>query len=53
LRVLEYNQRAISCYQKCGFVIEGREREGALVEDKYETDVMMSILEHEYKVIAS
>ena len=48
LRVLEYNTRAIACYEKCGFVKEGLEREGALVEGKWETDVMMSILEQEY-----
>jgi [ribosomal protein S5]-alanine N-acetyltransferase len=49
LRVLEYNKRAIRCYEKCGFVREGVEREGALVEGNWETDVMMSILEHEYR----
>jgi [ribosomal protein S5]-alanine N-acetyltransferase len=48
LRVLEYNRRAIACYEKCGFVREGVEREGALVEGKWETDVMMSILDREY-----
>lgn len=26
LRVLEYNRRAIRCYEKCGFVKEGVER---------------------------
>lgn len=51
LRVIEYNQRAIACYEKCGFVKEGIEREGALIEDNYETDVMMSILDREYKAI--
>jgi [ribosomal protein S5]-alanine N-acetyltransferase len=49
LRVLEYNKRAIACYLKCGFIKEGVEREGALIEDKWETDVFMSILENEYK----
>ncbi|MEH7887318.1 GNAT family protein [Bacillus sp. JJ1609] len=48
LRVLEYNKRAIRCYEKCGFVQEGTEREGALIEGKYETDVFMSILDREY-----
>ncbi|WP_166244453.1 GNAT family N-acetyltransferase [Paenibacillus turpanensis] len=51
LRVLDYNHRAISCYEKCGFIKEGVEREGAWIEDKYETDVMMSILEREYHAI--
>lgn len=48
LRVLQYNKRAIKCYQKCGFIQEGVEREGALIEGKYETDVFMSILDREY-----
>ncbi len=48
LRVLAYNKRAIACYEKCGFVKEGVEREGALVEGKWETDVMMSILDREF-----
>ncbi len=51
LRVLEYNQRAIACYKKCGFTIEGIERDSALVEDKWESDVMMSILEPEYRAM--
>ncbi len=49
LRVLEYNRRAIRCYEKCGFIREGVERDGALIEGRWETDVMMSILEHEYR----
>jgi len=49
LRVLQYNKRAIKCYEKCGFIQEGLEREGALIEGKYETDVFMSILDREYQ----
>lgn len=48
IRVLEYNKRAIKCYENCGFIKEGVEREGALIEGKYETDVFMSILDREY-----
>jgi [ribosomal protein S5]-alanine N-acetyltransferase len=51
LRVIEYNKRAIACYEKCGFTKEGIEREGALIEDKYESDFMMSILDREYNAI--
>lgn len=32
LKVLEYNKRAIACYQKCGFTQEGVKREGTLIE---------------------
>ncbi|SFC40462.1 Protein N-acetyltransferase, RimJ/RimL family [Bacillus sp. OV322] len=51
LRVLQYNKRAIKCYEKCGFIQEGVEREGALIEGKYETDIFMSILDREYQSI--
>lgn len=51
LRVLQYNKRAIKCYEKCGFIQEGIEREGALIEGKYETDLFMSILDREYQSI--
>jgi [ribosomal protein S5]-alanine N-acetyltransferase len=51
LKVLEYNRRAIRCYEKCGFVKEGIEREGVLIEGKWESDVIMGILEHEHKLV--
>lgn len=50
LRVLAFNERAIACYTKCGFVIEGKERETALLDGTWYDDVMMSILDHEYQV---
>lgn len=53
LRVLEYNKRAIACYEKCGFIREGMEREGALIADKFETDWIMSILEQEYRAMCA
>jgi len=49
LRVLEYNKRAIRCYEKCGFTQEGIDREGAFIEGKYETDIYMGIIENEYR----
>jgi [ribosomal protein S5]-alanine N-acetyltransferase len=52
LRVLGYNHRAIACYAKCGFVREGVERETALVDGEWHGDVIMSILEHEYRELA-
>ncbi|KAB0566133.1 GNAT family N-acetyltransferase [Brucella pituitosa] len=48
IRVLAYNQRAIRAYKKCGFVIEGREREAAFVNGTWHDDVMMGLLEHEF-----
>jgi RimJ/RimL family protein N-acetyltransferase len=51
VRVVDYNLRAIRAYQKCGFVIEGREREAALVDGTWHDDVMMAILDREYMVL--
>jgi RimJ/RimL family protein N-acetyltransferase len=48
VRVVDYNLRAIRAYQKCGFIIEGREREAALVDGGWHDDVMMAILDREY-----
>jgi len=48
VRVLAYNARAIRCYQKCGFVIESREREAAFVNGQWHDDVVMDLLEHEF-----
>ncbi|EIM26231.1 GNAT family N-acetyltransferase [Microvirga lotononidis] len=48
VRVLAYNTRAIRAYQKCGFQIEGREREAAFVDGQWHDDVIMGLLEHEF-----
>jgi RimJ/RimL family protein N-acetyltransferase len=52
LRVLEFNHRAIACYERCGFVREGVERDGGWIAGEWQSDVIMSILEHEYQRIA-
>jgi RimJ/RimL family protein N-acetyltransferase len=49
LRVLAYNARAIRSYEECGFVREGVERERALVDGVWHDDVIMAILEQEYR----
>jgi RimJ/RimL family protein N-acetyltransferase len=48
VRVLAYNERAIRSYQKCGFVVEGREREAAFVNGQWHDDVIMGLLEQEF-----
>jgi RimJ/RimL family protein N-acetyltransferase len=50
IRVLEYNRRAIRAYEKCGFVVEGRERQTAFVNGAWRDDVMMGLLEHEFSL---
>lgn len=49
IRVLDDNSRAIRAYEKCGFVIEGREREAAFVNGSWHDDVMMGLLDHEFR----
>jgi len=53
LRVLDFNRRAIACYERCGFVREGIEREGVWIAGERHSDVLMSILEQEYHEVSS
>ncbi|MGV1790724.1 GNAT family N-acetyltransferase [Rhizobium sp. A37_96] len=48
IRVLAYNKRAIRAYEKCGFVVEGRERETAYVNGSWHDDIMMGLLDREF-----
>ena len=41
LRVLEFNRRAIACYQKCGFVLQGREPRAVELEGQWHDDLIM------------
>ena len=48
LRVFETNQRAIRVYEKAGFTIEGRYREGQFLRGKYVDVMIMSVLHSEW-----
>ena len=48
LRVLEYNTRAIKCYEKCGFLKEGIDKDGALINGIYCSDIYMGIIKSDY-----
>lgn len=48
LRVLEHNRRALHVYEKCGFIVEGRERQGRYFRGHYWDYVRMSMLAEEY-----
>jgi len=52
VRVLAFNERAIRCYRSCGFREEGRERESCLLEGEWHDDVIMGLLENEYRTRA-
>ena len=48
LHVFEFNERAIACYEKCGFKLEGRLREAHFADGKYSDELIMGILRHEF-----
>jgi RimJ/RimL family protein N-acetyltransferase len=48
LRVFDFNQSAIRCYQKVGFQIEGHLRDYRKVEDSYWSSYLMSLLEPDW-----
>jgi RimJ/RimL family protein N-acetyltransferase len=50
LRVYETNPRAIRCYEKVGFVHEGRLRQAIFKDGEYQDILMMSVLRNEWKM---
>jgi RimJ/RimL family protein N-acetyltransferase len=51
LGAFDFNTAAIRCYESCGFVREGLERDGVRVGDVYWSAVQMSILEGEWRAL--
>jgi len=49
LDVYEFNQKAIRCYEKAGFQIEGRLRESFFAEGRYWDTLVMGILRSEWR----
>lgn len=49
LAVYGYNERAIACYKKCGFVEEGRVRQAIFREGRYFDEVLMGLLRSEWQ----
>lgn len=48
LNVYSFNERAIRCYKKCGFKVEGVLREEIYREGKYYDTIAMGLLRSEY-----
>lgn len=44
LEVFDFNERAVRAYEKCGFVLEGRERDALLWEGERHDSLIMSVL---------
>lgn len=49
--VVGFNERALRFYEKVGFQREGIQREGYYHDHQYHDFVMMSILEHEFRML--
>lgn len=49
LEVRTYNNRAIHCYEKYGFVEEGRLQENFFTDGEYTDTLVMGILKSEYE----
>ena len=48
LSVFDFNERAIRCYEKCGFRHEGRAREVFFRDGRYHDSLLMAILRQEF-----
>lgn len=48
LNLLEFNERALKCYKKCGFKEYGRRRKCRFVDGKYYDSIEMDILDEEF-----
>jgi len=49
LRVTSYNERAIKCYEACGFKQAGRRREARIDGDKFYDVLFMDLLSSEFR----
>ena len=48
LALMEFNQRALKCYEKCGFKEIGRKRKCNFTNGKYYDSILMDILAEEF-----
>jgi RimJ/RimL family protein N-acetyltransferase len=51
LHVYDFNDRAVACYQKCGFQIEGRLRQHNYAEGRYFDSIVMGCLRDEFRAL--
>lgn len=49
LSVFDFNKQAIRCYEKCGFRQEGIVRESVFRHRRYQNEILMGILRHEFE----
>ena len=46
---MEFNERALKCYKKCGFKEYGRRRKCRFINGKYYDSISMDILAEEFQ----
>jgi RimJ/RimL family protein N-acetyltransferase len=51
LHVFEFNQRAVACYKKCGFQMEGTLRHNYYGEGAYHDVIVMGVLRDEFEAL--
>ena len=49
LNLMEFNERALACYKKCGFKEYGRRRKCIFINGKYYDTIEMDILAEEFQ----
>ena len=49
LIAIDSNERALACYRKCGFIMEGRDREAKFHRGEYRDFVRMGLLRKEWE----
>ncbi len=49
LNAFSFNERAINCYKKCGFIVEGVLRNEIYREGKYYDNIYMGLMKEEWK----
>lgn len=50
LKVYEYNERAVKCYEKCGFQYEGRTRQSAYIDGAFYDEIIMGALKSDFVI---
>ncbi|MBR1883883.1 MAG: GNAT family N-acetyltransferase [Clostridia bacterium] len=49
LKVFSFNERAIRCYEKCGFKVYGKRTEAKFINGKYYDEIFMEVLAKDFK----
>lgn len=51
--IIDYNTASLKLFEKCGWIIEGKERESIYMNNTYHDNILLSLLKSDYKTIES